>query len=368
MSRIPREVQLGRRLLGHWAKRADDARIDVIKLKLFITKRCNLDCVHCGIGGAGFDGADELSSAEVLALWAANPRLQMLSLSGGEPFLRDDLCEVALAAARLPKLMALSVNTNGWYSDAVLDLARRVGPAMGRAKLYLAISSDGPPEAHARVRRSEDSWARKEDTLARLRAAAIPNVVIRHNVNVNRWNLDEVVPYIEANEARGEACFVSMYSASRHYSHGAGHHRELRAFREELSQQQALLRRLQDRPGFLPNRFLVLAEDFYETVEREQPVPCFSLRASLIVEHDGMVRPCINFPVDLGRVQEHGFDLEAIASGPKANTLRETIREERCPICWTPNEAFVTMMCNLPNPDVWKDPRQALVRLGRLKG
>jgi hypothetical protein len=87
----------------------------------------------------------------------------------------------------------------------------------------------------------------------------------------------------------------------------------------------------------------------------------------VIVEHDGMVRPCINFPVDLGRVQDHDFSLAAVVETARANGLRRVIREEDCPICWTPNEAFSTMMCNLPNPTLWKRPGAALRRLHVLR-
>ena len=366
-----RELLLAGRLLRHWTRRNRDDFADIIKTKLFITKRCNLQCRHCGIGEAAFPGFDELTTDQVLSLWRMNRQLQLLSLSGGEPFLRDDLVEVGIAAARsLPRLMVLSVNTNGWFTERIERFAREVCKNLPRhGQLFITCSSDGFKEAHALVRRSEESYERKEATIAALRklAARAPALQIRHNVNVNRWNLATIAEYVEEREAHGEKCLISMYSASRHYAHKQKHHRELREFRLVLTQRKQLLRRLRKGSSFLGNRFLSLAEEFYDQYERKQPVPCFSLRASCIIEHDGTVRPCINFPIDLGRVQDHGFRLTAIVDSAKAGAHRAKIRLENCPICWTPNEAYVTMMCNLPNRDLWINPVEALSQLRSLR-
>lgn len=373
MTRAPYvgELGLAARLLRHWSRRNRDNVADIVKAKLYITKLCNLECRHCGIGAAGFDGSDELTTAQIRRLWEHNRSLQLVSFSGGEPFVRTDLTDVALHAVRvLPRLLTLSVNTNGWHTDRILELAETVGAELGkRRELFVTCSSEGPKKTHVKVRGSEESYERKEETLAQLRALRqrVPALEIRHNININRWNLGEIEDYVASLEDRGEQCLLSLYSASKHYAHDSSHFKELELFRKELSSRNDLLRRLSNRPSFLTNRFLTLAQGFYDSEERSQPLPCFSLRASVIIEPDGMVRPCINFPVDLGRIQDHGFQLSSVTRTQQGDDLRKKIRCEECPICWTPNEAYVTMMCNLPNPALWRDPLPALRRLGLLR-
>lgn len=354
------QARLAARVTRHWVKRKRDDFFDIVKLKLFVTRRCNLKCVHCGIGEAEHTGDSDLTTDQVLELWRHNPRLEILSLSGGEPFIRPDMTTIGLGAVEhIPGMHALTVNTNGWYTEETIDFSKQVLDALrGEQRLFIAVSSDGPPDVHAKIRGDNESYERKEETLARLRElpGAGERLQIRHNVNVNRWNLDVAIQYINEREAAGEQCMVSLYSFSKHYDHQSKHKKERVAFREQMHEQHQVLETLKQRRSFLGNRFMTLAQKYYEQPQRTQPVPCFSLRASAIIEQDGMVRPCINFPANIGKVQDNGYDLSAILSGDKSNKLRETIRLEKCPICWTPNEAYVTMMCNLPNPDLWREP------------
>ncbi len=358
MNLIPREVVLGTRLLRSWLRRRDSQAFDVIKAKLFITRRCNLSCLHCGIGRARYDATGELTTDQVVSLWHSNPELQILSLSGGEPFLRDDLAEIVTAAVNLlPRLMVLTINTNGWFTDRTVRLAETVAPLMPpRCRLVVACSSDGPREAHADIRQNDESFIRKERTLDGLRrlAAGHPNLEIRHNVNVNRWNLCSIGEYVHRLSTSGEQCFISMYSASKHYSHGPADYVELEAFRREVARHPEIFRQLARSSDLLGRLYLAFASAYYGSPEPVQPLPCFSLRSSLIIEHDGMVRPCINFPRDLGYIQDHGFSLRDVVSSPACDALRRDIGCGKCPVCWTPNEAYTTLMCNFFNPSLLK--------------
>ncbi len=359
MKLLPKEGSLGLRALQHWARRDRDDVFDPFKVKVFVTQRCNLACRHCDIGRQAADGEDELTAAQWAAFWQANPGLQIVSLSGGEPFLREDLDEIAVAAVtNLPQLVTLTVNTNGWFTDRIVRFVHNVVPRLpSRCRLIVTCSSDGPPADHARIRNSELSFTRKETTLAALRelAARTPALLVRHNVNVNPWNLDVIGDYVDDLRARGDAAFISLYAASEHYGHGPGAFREVAAFRQALAGHAGLLDRLRRGQGFLGDRYLALARRFLASSGRDQPVPCFSLRASVIVLHDGSVRPCIHFPADLGRVQDHGFSLHDLVDTARGNKLRRQIRAGACPVCWTPNEAYVSLMCNLPNPALWDD-------------
>lgn len=359
MKLLPKEGALGLRVLQHWVRRDRDDVFDPFKVKVFVTQRCNLSCQHCDIGRQAADGRDELAAPQWASFWQANPELQVVSLSGGEPFLREDLEDIAIAAATgLPRLVTLTVNTNGWFTDRIVRFARNVVPRLPpRCRLIVTCSSDGPPAVHAQVRNSEASFVRKEATLTALRelAARNPTLRVRHNVNVNPWNLAGIGDYMDDLRARGDAAFISLYAASEHYGHGPDVFREVTAFRQALTRDAGLLDRLRRGQGFLGDRYLALARRFLASSGREQPLPCFSLRASVIVLHDGMVRPCIHFPADLGRVQDHGFRLGDVADAARGNALRRQIRDGACPVCWTPNEAYVSLMCNLPNPALWDD-------------
>src|SRR5581483_472026 len=80
-----------------------------------LTQRCNLECAHCYMSAhAGADTRGELSTVEcrrvIDEIAAVNPNV-FLILTGGEPFLRKDLFEIAGYAA--DRKFTTVLGTNG---------------------------------------------------------------------------------------------------------------------------------------------------------------------------------------------------------------------------------------------------------------
>ena len=49
----------------------------------------------------------------------------------------------------------------------------------------------------------------------------------------------------------------------------------------------------------------------------------------------------------VGYATENGFDLRSMWEGDRRKELREDVAEERCSHCWTPCEAYPTILGNL---------------------
>jgi MoaA/NifB/PqqE/SkfB family radical SAM enzyme len=82
-----------------------------------VTNRCNMQCSFCDFWPNGTSPGEELSLAEWrdVARQLAGLGRCVVSVEGGEPFVRPDLVEIvrAFAERHLPLLF-----TNGWYVDA----------------------------------------------------------------------------------------------------------------------------------------------------------------------------------------------------------------------------------------------------------
>src|SRR2546426_1410085 len=80
-----------------------------------LTQRCNLECAHCYMSAhAAADTRGELTTEEcrrvIDEIAAVNPNV-FLILTGGEPFLRKDLFDIAAYAAE--KTFTVVFGTNG---------------------------------------------------------------------------------------------------------------------------------------------------------------------------------------------------------------------------------------------------------------
>jgi MoaA/NifB/PqqE/SkfB family radical SAM enzyme len=154
------------------------------------TLRCNLRCQHCySTSGPELSGGLEVGELERLLPDLAAEGFNAISVSGGEPLMYPDLPRLLKAAAGLGLITSLT--TNG-----LLLTARRLGEIAPHLTL-LAVSVDGAPESHNRLRALPTAFAKMADKLALLRRSGVPFGVIftltRHNLPELAWVADFAV-------------------------------------------------------------------------------------------------------------------------------------------------------------------------------
>ncbi len=84
-----------------------------------VTFRCNARCVMCDSWRK--PALDELTLEEIERIFAQLPQMDAVRLTGGEPFVRTDLAEIAAAATTMLDPLVLHVTTNGFLTDRIVD-------------------------------------------------------------------------------------------------------------------------------------------------------------------------------------------------------------------------------------------------------
>ena len=153
-------------------------------LQVHPTRHCNLRCLHCysSSGPEQREGiAPEVLKATILD--AAEEGYGVAGFSGGEPLLYPHLYD-ALQTARTAG-MVTTVTSNG-----MLLTDRALASLQGVTSL-LAISLDGRPEAHDRMRNSDRAFDTMVGRLDGVRSSGIPFGFIftltQHNVDELQW-------------------------------------------------------------------------------------------------------------------------------------------------------------------------------------
>ncbi len=133
---------------------------------LHLTRRCNLTCSHCYSASSPAE-RDILPASSFLRALEALRRegYDTLSLSGGEPLLYRQLDELLTGAVDLG--FKINLITNG----TVLTPSR-LEMIAGRVSLA-AVSFDGPPEVHNRMRGRADAYDCAVAALDRLASAGV---------------------------------------------------------------------------------------------------------------------------------------------------------------------------------------------------
>lgn len=128
-----------------------------------VTFRCNAKCVMCD--SWRLPGQDELTTDEVERIYAALPTVDVLRLTGGEPFLRKDLGAIVSLGVRHLDPRFVHITTNGFLTGRIVDLVERRDLSV---PLQLLVSIDGVGEKHDEVRGVPESYGRAMATIAAL--------------------------------------------------------------------------------------------------------------------------------------------------------------------------------------------------------
>ena len=85
-----------------------------VSLVFFVTSKCNLLCRHCFYWEELNNGKDEFTLEEIERISLSLPNLLTVSLTGGEPYLRPDLPEVAAALERNSGARNIQIPSTGY--------------------------------------------------------------------------------------------------------------------------------------------------------------------------------------------------------------------------------------------------------------
>lgn len=318
------------------------------KLTFALTYRCNLRCLACRTWA--HPSADDLSLREIGSFFERNPFFSWVDLTGGEIALREDLPEIIRAiAARSRRLLLLHFPTNGYLVERVLAAARTALAAReaGLPRFIISVSLDGPPALHDRLRGVEGSFARALETFGRLRREVGAEAYLGMTLHAENFRsvgetlaaVRRHLPWVKPSDLHFNLVHRSFFY------HNPG---EASLLPEEP---EDLLSFLPPAGGafrperYLERRYLALARSYLRT--GECPLPCLSLSSSCFVDPAGTVYPCAGYDRPLGKLREEGFSLGRLWSSPQAVSLRREIISGRCPQCWTPCEAYQTILGNL---------------------
>src|SRR3990170_2873662 len=95
----------------------DNCGRPLLNLRIAVTQRCNLRCDYCHKEGEQcFSGnCAEMTVDEIvrIARVAVGLGISRIKLTGGEPLMRKDLCDIVKGIAAIPDVRDLSMTTNG---------------------------------------------------------------------------------------------------------------------------------------------------------------------------------------------------------------------------------------------------------------
>lgn len=282
---------------------------------IVVTYRCNARCHMCHTWHFPSRPEEEIGAAELAKL----PAIPTLNVTGGEPFLRDDLSE--LLRVLRGKARRVVVSTNGYLTDRIVAVARE-HPWIG-----VRVSIEGLPKANDELRGLPDGFDRGLRTLLALHRQGVKD--IGFGITLSDRNAGDLLDLYTLSKMMGLE-FATAAVHNSYYFHKNDNRFDRPdaavAALEELI--DALLRSRRPKDWFRAyfNHGLIR----YIRGE-SRLLPCAMGHESFFLDPYGEVRPCNVMERSMGNLKERGF--EEIWNGPEAEAIRRDVAA--CPRrCW----------------------------------
>lgn len=314
--------------------------------------RCNARCQMCD--SWRLKPGDELTPAQVATVFGKIGRLDVVRLTGGEPFLREDMLEIAEAVLKQSRPFVIHVTTNGSFPERVVSFVERFSKPK---RLRFMVSFDGQEAEHDRNRGEEVTFAIATETVQRLVALRE-----RYGIEVSANHTVISPQSLEDNEGlrrRMGAWGVDVHSVLA-YADSAMYGAKLRGKKAEhlivptgyplhpkLHGANVLdfVEQELERANQFGNTMLRWGKRYYlrglrarlRGEKNAKPNPkCVALRSHIRILPDGSVPVCQFNTEKVGNLLHQSFD--EVWHGPDAKTSRRWV--DRCPGCWAECEVM----------------------------
>lgn len=329
------------------------------KLTLVATYRCNFRCEMCGIWQKKSVG--EMTAKELHTFFERWPQFSWVHLTGGELFMRRDFEDLADAIVDADRsLYLLNFPTTGWFGDRTVALVDRL-LRRGVGRLMVTISIDGPKPLHDEMRGLQGSWDRAIDTYRRLRGIRQRHFQVVAGMTLlarNAAAVNDTIAAIRAEipEFTRADLHLNIGHESPHYfgNAGAAALAGVNAVASAIDDHRRQLGRGIHPVRFLEDRYQALVATYFR--EQRSPLPCAALSSSCFIDPQWNLYPCSIWDRSIGNLRDAGFDLGALWSSALRRDLREDVVNEDCPHCWTPCEAYPTILGNLAKAVAGRPP------------
>lgn len=321
------------------------------RINFAITYNCNARCKICNIWKSKSD--DELTTEEVNRMWK-RMNISWLSITGGEPFLRNDLTKIVASAIENMDLYLININTNGLLEDRILEFIDRFGN-ISLPKIAINISLDGFDKIHDRIRGVDGTYQKIIELFKKTKSLERKNnIEIYFSYTASNYNKGKFIETIEhlkkdLEDLENGHVHYNIYNESSFYYKNCDNSKtenfNFSGILKEIDCCLELHKKRLSLPDALERKYLLGLKDFL--LGKKPFLRCGALKSSCFIDPQGNVYPCIFFNKKIGNLRDHDYNIEKIWHNELAKQTREDDTLRKCPSCWTSCEAYQAILGNL---------------------
>lgn len=290
-------------------------------LNLMVTNKCNGACNMCNIWKSKKNSDLNLESLKKFLTLPELSELEDLSISGGEPMLKNDIYDFSrYLIQNLPSLKTFFINTNGLLPERTMELAKILKEETklfnSNLKIYFSVSVEGPKEIHETIRgRSYDLSIK---TISLLKSLSSKNFEVIISMTLQRHN------YKFINQTSVLAKSLNCGFSFRFVDFSDNYYDNVDSDDLALSKNEVVDILKKNKKFFKTDRFFQV---LYRSVctgknnimlSSDGNLICEAGDLFIFVKNDGNIYPCIYSKQNIGHIDKglHSFNLKRLKNCP----------------------------------------------------
>ena len=331
-----------------------------------VTAACQSRCRTCQIGAMFCQDPTrpqrDLKLDEIEKIFSSMKPVYFFNMSGGEPFMRDDLPEIVELACRYLKPKVVHTPTNAILSDKIVEnteniihIVRKYNP---KVPVTVKPSIDGVGDKHDEIRGVKGNFKCLLRTIDGLKGLEekYDNFHLELGTVISNFNiddLDEIEDFVHSlgvESYRNEVaeCRTEFFNLSDEITPPAEVYQQLiKGFAEKVEQNIGRKRRLARTTEAMRVVYYDLAGKIL--AEKRQVIPCYAGVSNVHINYDGGVWPCcvLGYEQEMGNLRDYDYDFQKLWHSAKADDVRRYIKGRNC-ACPLANQAYSNELLHLP--------------------
>jgi MoaA/NifB/PqqE/SkfB family radical SAM enzyme len=306
---------------------------------------------------------DDLKTGEIEKIFKTMKPVYFFNISGGEPFLREDLPQIVELACEYLKPRVIHTPTNAIMPDrveahtrAILEIVKKYDASV---PFTVKPSIDGVGELHDEIRGVRGNFERLLQTIDRLKRVEreYENFHLELGTVVSNFNIDHL------NEIED---FVHSLGVESYRNEAAEQRTEFFNLGDPITPDAATYRRLMKDfskkigtnirgKKSLARTTEALRLVYYDIAGRIlekkiQVIPCYAGVSNAHVNYDGGVWPCcvLGYDKQMGNLREYDYDFQKLWRSERAREIRQFIKNKNCS-CPLANQAYSNILMHVPS-------------------
>jgi len=320
-----------------------------INLTLSVSYKCDSRCKTCNIYKKK---VTELALDEWQRIFSSVGKdLFWATISGGEPFLKNDLVAIVCSLYDHCQPAIINIPTNGILNENIPQQVKKIASYCEKTQIVINVSIDDIEERHDIIRGVSGSYEKANKTFFALKALKNPNLSVGIHTVISKFNVNRI-PEIYNH--------IQQFNPDSYITEIAEERVELDTVGAEISPgymeyEKAinfLTKKIKQKDfkkiGKITHAFRM---EYYKTVKqilkkRTQLVPCYAGVASAQIAPDGDVWACCVKAESMGNLRDAEYDLKKIFFAEKAKFIRNKIKEGKC-FCPLANTSYTNMLFSI---------------------